>query len=186
MKVLILLSILCLNNSSYNIKDFRRNPLGIAHNENIFNVDLGIQDNSRVFTYLDMNNDKKVDVIVGQLINDMEVLQVYVYNYNDGIFNKAATVTIKDQKPKEMIFDVISVDLNNDKIADLVVTTIHEGVYTCYVLYANDTNYSYSIFTTFPITSGIMIADLDGDNTKELIYFDVNAKVRKVMIFNQA
>jgi hypothetical protein len=42
----------------YKIKDFRSNPMGIAQREDLFRVELGISEGSRVLSYVDFNSDK--------------------------------------------------------------------------------------------------------------------------------
>jgi hypothetical protein len=61
MIILIISTLLTLawsDETIYNIKDFRSNPMGISQKEGFFRVNLGVPDNSRILAYADFNNDK--------------------------------------------------------------------------------------------------------------------------------
>lgn len=49
--------ILC-GDATWNITEFRSNPLGIARKEDFFRVNMYIPSGSRVLAYVDYNNDK--------------------------------------------------------------------------------------------------------------------------------
>lgn len=55
---LLIGTIFAFTDHIYNIKDFRSNPMGIAQREDLFEVNLGIPNNTRVLAYADFNSDK--------------------------------------------------------------------------------------------------------------------------------
>jgi hypothetical protein len=62
LKILISLilpiSLCLLDEKTYNIKDYRSNPMGISQNEGFWKVNLGTPAKSRIVSYADFNNDK--------------------------------------------------------------------------------------------------------------------------------
>lgn len=62
MKILILLTIIYFSISQeqlHSITEFRSSPLGISMKEGIFEVSLGLPENSRPLAYIDFDSDRK-------------------------------------------------------------------------------------------------------------------------------
>lgn len=193
MKVLILLSLYLTIGFTIqlkNIKDFRTNPLGIALNEGVFQVNTGLPDNSRVMAYIDLDSDKKVDVIIVEKSagGKDELISFFNYNYESGIFIKSGIESLKidNLKSTDKIFEIIPTSLNNDDHVDLIISTIDESKpnFLDVYVYLGSSGTKFIFRSSFATNSGIMVLDIDGSSYSSLIYFDIDKNKRVVSKFD--
>lgn len=175
---LIQLLIINLSSSRNLIKDFRRSPLGISYEEGIFNIDLGIDDGSRIVSYIDYDNDKKTDILV---LNGKKI-SIFLYNDLESkfILDEKVTFPLIPIEDKHRIYEVIAVDINSDGNVDLVVTSINEddSIMKIFVLIQNEKDKFVILDEVVTCSPGIVVYDGDGNNIKEILYFDTTLKER--------
>lgn len=194
MKELILICIYLAIDLTFqlkNIKDFRTNPLGIALNEGVFQVNTGLPDNSRVMAYIDLDSDKKVDAIIVEKSEKSkdELISFYNYNYESGLFIKSGIESLKidNIKASDKIYEIIPTSLNNDDHVDLIISTIdisNPNLLNVYV-YLGSSSTKFIFRSSFATNSGIMVLNIDGSNYSSLLYFDIDKNRRVVSKYDE-
>ena len=174
-----------LSEGKKKIIDFRKSPLKFSADEGLYEVDLGLDQDTlksiRVVAYIDIDNDKDNDIIAVTKNKSFEdIITVIYYDniINVGTFNKF--VQFEDLKFANGIKHVIANDINNDGIIDLIITDLL-GVTRFYKGNQKKGENLSFIKLNFETTSNVTMIDLIS-NLKGFLYSE--DKVRKVVSIN--
>lgn len=167
--LIFFIKILCftcsLNETTYNISDFRSNPLAITEKEGFFHVALGIPEGSKILAYNDINNDELTDMITAYTNGLGETtIHFYVYNKLHATFEEVFLGDISTYSSDIIIKNLVVNDVNEDLTPDLIVTIYNNKTHlTKTQIFLNTSPNTLGFKLSFEIEGGILIADLNGD-----------------------
>lgn len=114
-----------------------------------------------------------------------EKVNFFHFSYDDGkfILDPSKTIPLK----KSHILSIIANDINNDNHLDVIITIMNQETNTREVLFYlyNQSIDNFTKYFTLEINdTNIFVADLNGDNLLDTIYFDKTTNSRKYVYFN--
>lgn len=124
-------------------------------------------------------------MIVAGVEGNSEVVQFYLYDSVEGIFNKANNIKEIVVSSNLKVKNVIVIDIDKDGNFDLIVTSLNKNTNKSIVnevyLGKSTTNEGEKVITfdlEFTINEEIFVANLLGDNLESIVFYSKEKKER--------
>lgn len=121
-----------------------------------------------------------------------DIVTFYLFEFDSGIFvEQKIKIDNLDFKydAKYKISELIISDLNNDAMLDLIVmvldTSSQETAQDLVMIYYGVSTFNFTLKRELKYNHGVFLTDLSGSNSKNLIYFNEEENIRKLLVFSQ-